>query len=116
MNSFDEILTSILKTIEENPSADIDQLIAVKMAEMGLSEKGQKTLSETNTYLEAYEEAFNRLQETKREGETRTAWLQEELLNISNKHELTDGQKEQLMSEISNVCQDNLKTTLTEGE
>ena len=40
MNSFDEILTSILKTIEENPSADIDQLIAAKMAEMGLSEKG----------------------------------------------------------------------------
>ena len=116
MNSFDEILNSILKYVEEKPSSDIEQLIAEKMTEMGLSEEGKKTLSETTTYLDAYETAYNRLQEAKKEGETRESWLQEELLTIADKHDLKETQKEQLISDIALACQEGLNTTLTEGE
>ena len=63
MNSFDEILSSMLNIVEENPSADIDALLASKLSELGLSDKGMKTLSETNSVLEAYDEMYRKLQE-----------------------------------------------------
>ena len=42
MKSFNEILASILKSIENNPSSNIDEVIASKMSELGLSAEGQK--------------------------------------------------------------------------
>lgn len=43
MKSFDEILTSILKSIGSNPSSNINEVIASKMSELGLSAEGQKS-------------------------------------------------------------------------
>lgn len=116
MNTFDEILTEILKAVEENPSSNVDEVLAKKVAEMGLSEEGVKTLEETNSYLEAYNEAYERLKAAKEEGESRVAWIQDELQSIADKHQLTDEQKEQLIADMSASCENALKTTLEKGE
>ena len=116
MNTFDDILTEILKAVEENPSSNVDEVIAKKVAEMGLSEEGVKTLEETNSYLEAYNEMYEKLKAAKEENVERTKWIQKELLLIANKHQLTDEQKEQFIVDVSTSCDNALKTTLSEGE
>ena len=116
MESFDSILASILKSIEDNPSSNVDEVIAAKMTELGLSAEGQATLAETNACLEAYHEMYSKLQAAKAEGESRNSWVQEELLQIANKHNLSDEQAEQLVADVAKACEEGLKTTLTEGE
>lgn len=116
MESFDSILASILKSIEGNPSSNVDEVIAAKMSELGLSAEGQATLAETNACLEAYHEMYSKLQAAKAEGESRNSWVQEELLQIANKHNLSDEQAEQLAADVAKACEEGLKTTLTEGE
>ena len=116
MNSFSEILTSILKTVEENPSADIDELLAKKMSEMGVSEESINTLQETNSFLEAYDAMYAKLQAAKKDGDTNVEWVQGELLCIADKYNLTDEQKEELITGVSVACEDSLKTTLSKGE
>ena len=105
METFDQILSAILQEIEAHPDADIDQLLAGKMKEMKLSGQGQKLLAETNAYLNAYEEAYARLQASKQEDRYRQAWISGELMQIGNKHGLTDEQKAQLASEFASVCE-----------
>ncbi len=116
MNSFDEILSSLLNIVEENPSADIDALLASKLSELGLSDKGMKTLSETNSFLEAYDEMYRKLQESKDDGDTRDAWVQDMLIEIADKHNLTDEQKESFFADIAAACEKGLTTTISEGE
>ena len=116
MESFDNILTSILKSIESNPNQDVDEVIASKMTELGLSTEGQKKLEETNSYLEAFNEMLSKLQAAKQEGESRNSWVQGELLLIADKHHLSDEQKEQFIADVAAACDNGLKTTLTEGE
>ena len=116
MESFDSILASILKSIEDNPSSNVDEVIAAKMSELGLSTEGQTTLAETNACLEAYHEMYSKLQAAKAEGESRNSWVQEELLQIANKHNLSDEQAEQLVADVAKACEKELETTLTEGE
>lgn len=116
METFETILASILKSIEENPSSDVDEVIATKMSELGLSAEGQATLAETNACLEAYQERFLKLQAAKEEGETRNSWAQEELLQIAQKNKLSDEQTEQLVTDVAEACEKELETTLTEGE
>ncbi len=116
MNTFDEILNSILKSIEDNPSIDVDEVIAQKMSEMGISDESKKTLSETNSYLEAYDEMYAKLQAAKAEGDTRREWVQEELLSIADRHHLSEEQKEKLFSDITSACDNSLKTTISKGE
>ncbi len=116
MQTFDEILSSILKAIESNPTMNVDDVIAAKMQELGLSAEGQKTLAETNAYLDAYNEMYAKLQAAKAEGETRASWVQDEMLQIADKHNLSDEQKQQLISDIAAQCEEGLNKTLTEGE
>lgn len=116
MKSFDEILTSILKEIEENPTANIDELLAVKISELGISEEGMKTFQETSKSLESFDEMFAELQVAKSKGDTRSEWVQEQILNIGDKHQLTDEQKEQLITDIASVSEKNLESTLVGRE
>ena len=114
--TFDDILTSVLKAIESNPDLDVDEVIASKMSELGLSAEGQKKLTETNSYLEAYEEMFAKLQAAKAEGESRSSWIQDELLLIANKYGLSESQTEQLVTDVASACDNELKTIISEGK
>ena len=112
--TFDTILTSILKAIEENPSANIDELIKIKTTELGLSQEGQEKLDETNAYLEAYDEVYKRLQAAKEEGTVSYKWLQNELLSIGDKYNLSDENKEMLIESVSAECGNVLKSSENE--
>ena len=50
--SFDEILTSMLEQLENNPDQDIEVLVKGECEKMGVSEESMALLSETNEYID----------------------------------------------------------------
>ena len=74
VNNFQNILSSLLE--EYDKSKDIE---AVLNREDGLSEAGKQLLNETNKTIDAFNEAYNELQDAKDNGMTTNEWLEEEL-------------------------------------
>ena len=66
--SFDEILTSMLEQLENNPDQDIDVLVKGECEKMGVSEEGKALLSETNEYIDSFAEKMAALQTAKEDG------------------------------------------------
>lgn len=60
--NFDEILTSMLEQLENNPDQDIDVLVKDECEKMGVSEEGKALLSETNEYIDGFAERMASLQ------------------------------------------------------
>lgn len=74
VNNFQNILSSLLE--EYDKSKDIE---AVLNREDGLSEAGKQLLNETTKTIDAFNEAYNELQDAKDNGMTTNEWLEEEL-------------------------------------
>lgn len=72
--NFQNILSSLLE--EYDKSKDIE---AVLNREDGLSEAGKQLLNETAKTIDAFNEAYNELQDAKDNGMTTNEWLEEEL-------------------------------------
>jgi uncharacterized protein YaaR (DUF327 family) len=72
--NFQNILSSLLE--EYDKSKDIE---AVLNREDGLSEAGKQLLNETTKTIDAFNEAYNELQDAKDNGMTTNEWLEEEL-------------------------------------
>lgn len=114
MNTFDEILKSILKTVEDNPTANIDGLLAAKMTELGISAENKKLQQETSRYIDAFDEMNKKLQEAKDQGVTRKQWIQDEIIAIADKHQLNDEQKEQLFNSLAHGFNDSINNSNTD--
>lgn len=111
--TFEEILDSLLKAYENGGGKDMDTIIAEKTKEFELSEDGAKTLSETNTYLEAYNKLYLKLKES---GKPRSQWLPEELYRIAKENNLSDEQTEQLMVDFAAQCENSKDEIVERGE
>lgn len=72
--NFQNILSSLLE--EYDKSKDIE---AVLNREDGLNEAGKQLLNETTKTIDAFNEAYNELQDAKDNGMTTNEWLEEEL-------------------------------------
>lgn len=59
---------------------------------------------------------LTKLKASKADGDSRSAWAQDELMRLANKNGLSEEQTEQLITDIAAACERELKTTLTEGE
>ena len=76
---FDDILTSMLEQLENNPDQDIEVLVKDECEKMGVSEKGKALLSETNEYIDGFAERMASLQKAKDEGRSRKQWMLAEM-------------------------------------
>lgn len=116
MEKFNKICSSILSSIEDKSYDSYEDAIIAKVKELGISDEGLATLLETNNYLDQFDHMYNKLSSTKARGTTRSAWLQEEILNIGNKHNLEGTQIEDLIDGIADECKASLNATLEKGE
>ena len=92
--NFDEILTSMLEQLENNPDQNIDVLVNDECEKMGVSEEGKTLLSETNEYIDCFAEKMAALQKAKEEGKSRKQWM------IAEMDRILDGRDEQEKAEI----------------
>lgn len=112
--SFDEILTSILEQLENNPDQDIDVLVKGECEKMGVSEESMALLSETNEYIDGFAEKMTALQKAKDEGKSRKQWMLEEMDRILEGRD--EQEKAEIVSAISDAGENVNNETLNEEE
>ena len=112
--NFDEILTSMLEQLENNPDQDIEVMVKDECEKMGVSEKGKALLSETNEYIDGFAEKMTTLQKAKEEGKSRKQWMLEEMDRILEGCE--EQEKAEIVSAISDAGENVNNETLTNEE
>ena len=112
--NFDEILTSMLEQLENNPDQDIDVLVKDECEKMGVSEEGKALLSETNEYIDGFAERMASLQKAKEDGKSRKQWMLEEMDRILEGRE--EQEKAEIVSAISDAGENVNNETLKEEE
>lgn len=112
--NFDEILTSMLEQLENNPDQDIDVLVKDECEKIGVSEEGKTLLSETNEYIDGFAERMASLQKAKKEGKSRKQWMLEEMDRILEGRD--EQEKAEIISAISDAGENVNNETLKEEE
>lgn len=112
--TFDEILTSMLEQLENNPDQDIDVLVKDECERMGDSKEGKALLSETNEYIDGFAEKMAALQTAKEDGKSRKQWMLEEMDRILEGRD--EQEKAEIVSAISDAGENVNNETLKEEE
>lgn len=112
--NFDEILTSMLEQLENNPDQDIEVLVKDECEKMGVSEKGKALLSETNEYIDCFAERMASLQKAKDEGWSRKQWMLAEMDRILEGRD--EQEKAEIVSAISDAGENVNNETLKDEE
>ena len=111
---FDDILTSMLEQLENNPDQDIEVLVKDECEKMGVSEKGKALLSETNEYIDGFAERMASLQKAKDEGRSRKQWMLAEMDRMLEGRD--EQEKAEIVSAISDAGENVNNETLTNEE
>lgn len=114
LQTFDEILTSMLEQLENNPDQDIDVLVKDECEKMGVSEEGKALLSETNEYIDGFAEKMAALQKAKEEGKSRKQWMLAEMDRIMEGRD--EHEKAEIVSAISDAGENVNNETLKDEE
>ena len=112
--NFEDILTSMLERLDENPDQDVNALIKDECEKMGVSEESMALLSETNEYIDGFAEKMAALQKAKDEGKSRKQWMLEEMDRILEERE--EQEKAEIVSAISDAGENVNNETLKEEE
>ena len=112
--SFEDILTSMLEQLENNPDQDIDVLVKDECEKMGVSDEGKALLSETNEYIDGFAEKMAALQKAKEEGKARKQWMLAEMDRILEGRD--EQEKAEIVSAISDAGENVNNETLKEEE
>ena len=111
---FDEILTSMLEQLENNPDQDIDVLVKDECEKMGVSDEGKALLSETNEYIDGFAEKMAALQKAKEDGKSRKQWMLAEMERIMEGRD--EHEKAEIVSAISDAGENVNNETLKDEE
>ena len=112
--NFEDILTSMLEQLENNPDQDIDVLVKDECEKMGVSEEGKALLSETNEYIDGFAERMASLQKAKEEGRSRKQWMLAEMDRILEGRD--EQEKAEIVSAISDAGENVNNETLKDEE
>ena len=112
--NFEDILTSMLERLDENPDQDVNALIKDECEKMGVSDEGKALLSETNEYIDGFAERMASLQKAKEEGRSRKQWMLAEMDRILEGRD--EQEKAEIVSAISDAGENVNNETVKEGE
>ena len=112
--NFEDILTSMLERLDENPDQDVNALIKDECEKMGVSDEGKALLSETNEYIDGFAERMASLQKAKGEGRSREQWRLAEMDRILEGRD--EQEKAEIVSAISDAGENVNNETLKEEE
>lgn len=112
--TFEDILTSMLEQLENNPNQDIDVLVKDECEKMGVSEEGKALLSETNEYIDGFAERMASLQKAKENDKSRKQWMLAEMDRIMEGRD--EQEKAEIVSAISDAGENVNNETLTNEE
>ena len=112
--TFEDILTSMLEQLENDPNQDIEVLGKDECEKMGVSEEGKALLSETNEYIDGFAERMASLQKAKENGKSRKQWMLAEMDRMLEGRD--EQEKAEIVSAISDAGENVNNETLTNEE
>lgn len=112
--NFEDILTSMLERLDENPDQDVNALIKDECEKMGVSDEGKALMTETNEYIDGFAERMASLQEAKENGKSRKQWMLAEMDRIMEGRD--EQEKTKIVSAISDAGENVNNETLKEEE
>ena len=112
--NFEDILTSMLERLDENPDQDVNALVKDECEKMGVSEESMALLSETNEYIDGFAEKMAALQTAKEDGKSRKQWMLEEIDRILEGRD--EQEKAEIVSAISDAGENVNNETLNDEE
>ena len=112
--NFEDILTSMLERLDENPDQDVNALIKDECGKMGVSDEGKALMTETNEYIDGFAERMASLQKAKENGKSRKQWMLAELDRIMEGRD--EQEKAKIVSAISDAGENVNNETLKEEE
>lgn len=77
--TFEDILTSTLEVLEQNPDMDINKLVDVQAEKFEMSEEAKVHLDDTFACLDKFTELGQSLADARKKGMTRDQWLVQEI-------------------------------------
>lgn len=99
--TFEDILTSLLESYEDNPGQDVESFIEEKCKELNLTDEQVKTIKEANEYLDGFTAMEESLSEARAEGKSRKRWVLETVDAVAE--DRNEGEKASLVSAISDT-------------
>lgn len=99
--TFEEILTSLLESYEDNPEQDVESFIESKCKELNLTDEQVKTIKEANEYLDGFAAMGESLSEARVEGKSRKRWVLEAVDAVVE--DRSEEEKASLVSAVSDT-------------
>lgn len=99
--TFEDILTSLLESYENNPEQNVESFIESKCKEFNLTDEQVKTIKEANEYLDGFAAMGESLSEARVEGKSRKRWVLETVDAVAE--DRNEGEKASLVSAISDT-------------
>lgn len=83
--NMEDIITALLKEVENNPQAQIEDILVAKAAEYGLSEEDQKLLKEAFGVVDKITEEHEKLNAIREAGGTRDAYIGQSVRQLAER-------------------------------
>lgn len=94
--TFESILQQLLEEYEKDQTRDINEFLAEKLKEMGVSEECMAEVEETSAVLDGFSEKYDSLMEAREAGVSRAKWFMNQIDNS------LDGLSEQTKTDVLN--------------
>lgn len=99
--TFEDILTSLLESYENNPEQNVESFIESKCKEFNLTDEQVKIIKKANEYLDGFAAMGESLSEARAEGKSRKRWVLETVDAVAE--DRNEGEKASLVSAISDT-------------
>ena len=112
--NMEEIITALLKEVENNPKAQIEDILVAKAAEYGLPEEDQKLLREAFSVVDKITEEHEKLNAIREAGGTREAYIGQSVRALAEKENVSEEQFKEIAQAINEVA--GIQVSHTEKE
>lgn len=107
METFSDIFKKINDLVKQNPNKDIKELVSEHKGELGINDELMKKIETAYFCTDKFDEKYKSLQDAKREGQSRSEWLSNDIQDTARKNGLSDEYTEELISSLDKQLNDN---------
>lgn len=111
--TFEDILTSTLEVLEQNPDIDINKLVDVQTEKYKTSEEAKATIDDTFACLDKFTELGHSLADARKEGLTRDQWLVQEIERMTEGR--TQDEKDAVATAIVESMEQHVESEVEEA-
>lgn len=111
--TFEDILTSTLEVLEQNPDMDINKLVDVQTKKYKTSEEAKATIEDTFACLDKFTESGHSLADARKKGLTRDQWLVQEIERMTEGR--TQDEKDAVATAIVESMEQHVESEVEEA-